>query len=115
MSDRDETFAPDERMPCLDEVCIGVLDSHGVCGTCGRAADPEALASTAPASDEATESDAEAEETTPAAEASAPARDEREPETDADERVPCGNDVCVGVLDSAGRCGTCGQSFAARG
>lgn len=92
-----------ERVPCPDEMCVGILGPGGRCGTCGRTAEPGTPLPSAP---EPGEDEEEAEE--------AGADEEREAagETagaDADERVLCPDEMCTGILGPDGRCGTCGR------
>jgi hypothetical protein len=90
----------DERVPCEDELCTGVLDAAGVCGTCSKQGSREAGAAlrtpaTTPEHDveeaNASESDSEG-------------------EGDESDRLPCTDDMCTGLIGADGRCGTCGRT-----
>ncbi len=127
------------RVPCGEDMCTGVYGPDGVCGTCGRGvldADPQWLreevaalrreaAEGAPEGPvqalegPATESDpgeaAEAPAEAVGVEA-APAREDleaaAETDDDAASRVPCDDDMCTGIYNAAGVCGTCGRARA---
>ena len=108
---------PDDRVPCPDGACTGVLGPDGTCGTCGRvgerppAASPATSGTPAPIAaptdadrDAALEANPEAILESAAAAAVTAA--------DADERVPCDDGTCTGVIGPDGRCGTCGRRAA---
>lgn len=102
MSTADE---PDDRVPCPDGACTGVLGPDGTCGTCGHVGErPPAAPVTPPPTDAdrdaALEANPEAILESAAAAVTA---------ADADERVPCDDGTCTGVLGPDGRCGTCGR------
>jgi hypothetical protein len=81
-------FDPSRRL-CPDGSCIGVMNSDGRCGVCGRDASGAA-----------------------AAEAAATVHDvpeEAGPSGFDPSRRLCDDGSCVGVIGSDGRCGVCGQ------
>ncbi len=92
-----------ERVPCDDGMCTGIVGLDGRCGTCGLAG--ERAPTAAPASHDAPEAHAPPEADAPDAlpEAAPEARDD-------DARVPCGDDMCTGIVGLNGRCGTCGRA-----
>lgn len=108
--------ALDERVPCPDGACTGILDATGACGTCGRLGEVPARAGEA--------APAAAPAVAPAAAlAGEPATDDRgagEPPRDdaptdaaeGEERVPCDDGMCTGVVGRDRRCGTCGRAAA---
>lgn len=104
----------EERIPCADEMCIGILDARGVCGTCGRVGEVSSIERAAD-EDAAGVDAAEASELTAPAdepvEASAPVSDVvSEEAVDPEERVPCVDEMCTGIIGADGRCGTCGKA-----
>ena len=108
------TFSPDERILCPDEMCTGILDPDGRCGTCGR------IVPLGPRASLAVAAQCEAEHPVEELETSQDPADELPPtpkvvgldeDLDPDERVPCRDDMCTGILDSSGRCGTCGLTW----
>jgi hypothetical protein len=118
----------DERVCCPDDLCTGVLDPLGRCGTCGRGFDPpspRAIASERPTADDP---EREPEDQGPREGLAGPAEpdasrlgsdvetaeteavdDRVRPDADEGERVCCPDDLCTGALDVLGRCGTCGR------
>jgi hypothetical protein len=101
-SDVESPQESNERFPCSDEMCTGVLDARGVCGTCGKAG--------AAVMERVADEDADG---VGAAEAAELTSNETEPEAkheESEDRVPCPDDMCTGVLDADGRCGTCGKT-----
>jgi hypothetical protein len=86
-----------DRVPCPDEMCVGVMGEEGVCGTCGVGIE---AAITHRERDVPVVSTQTLPET-----ASRDSGDE-----DTLERVPCVDDMCVGILNDQGVCGTCGRS-----
>lgn len=99
-------FSLEDRILCSDESCIGVVGPDGLCKECGRryeGAEPlPGAAGGARAPDRS-------EAPVPGAGAGAPLTD-AEARWDPDERVPCPDEACVGILGRDGRCGTCGRS-----
>ncbi|MFO0607414.1 MAG: hypothetical protein U0324_29890 [Polyangiales bacterium] len=108
---------PDDRVPCPDGACTGVLGPDGrACGTCGRAGERPPIASAAtsetpaPVTPAPTDADRDAAlEANPEAilESAAAATS-----ADGDERVPSRRRSCTGVIGPDGRCGTCGRRAA---
>ncbi len=91
-----------ERVPCSDEMCTGVLDANGVCGTCGKAG----TAVLERVADEDADGVAAAE----AGELSSPEpATEEASSSSGEERVPCSDDMCTGIIGADGRCGVCGK------
>lgn len=91
-----------ERVPCPDEMCVGIIGPSGRCGTCGRVAEP---GTPLPSEPESSAADVDENEEPAAVE-------EREAATDgfdAEERVLCPDEMCTGILGPDGRCGTCGR------
>ena len=92
----------ENREPCPDGRCVGVIGPDGRCGVCGQgrdtAANPEATDRVAPA-------EVEAPGPPSAAEAESPAD-----AIDPDARILCWDDRCVGIIGGDGRCGTCGRA-----
>jgi hypothetical protein len=98
-ADRPEE-SPEDRVPCTDDMCVGIIGPNGTCGVCGRPGTP----SPGPARPEHPHDDLHG----------APARapePEPEPEPEPDERVPCLDDMCVGILSPQRKCGTCGRTW----
>jgi|LNFM01.1.fsa_nt_gb hypothetical protein len=113
-----ESEIEEVRVCCPDDLCTGALDATGLCGTCGRLFSQYARSSddsdVAPTS--GPESIAENLDDSPvAAEMAASERGEEEASEGGGaevERECCPNDLCTGVLDHGGVCGTCGQTAA---
>jgi hypothetical protein len=105
----------DDRVPCSDDMCVGIIGENGRCGICGKPGTPPPRlhpehphddlhqTSTAPAPP------SEAEE--PGEDAEDDDEDEDEETTGDDERVPCLDDMCVGILSTERKCGTCGKTW----
>jgi hypothetical protein len=101
-------FRLEDRVLCSDDACIGVVGPDGVCRECGRRYEGDVPlpgggwgtagavrdSSGAPIPGEGIEA------------ASSLPRDSRDP----DERIPCHDDACIGIIGQDGRCGTCGRS-----
>lgn len=94
-----------ERVPCVDEMCTGILDADGVCGTCGR------MGNTVRAIERAADEDASGPDAAAAEELAAVQTDAEitSSSVDPDERVPCIDEMCIGIVGADGRCGTCGK------
>lgn len=111
----------DQRELCSDGACVGVLDDHGVCKTCGtkapgwqpRAADAPAVDADDAETAASAETDAPAE---PAAPASSPAATSApsmfEIDGDPDDRKLCPNGACVGLIGDDNTCKVCGAEAA---
>jgi hypothetical protein len=87
-----------DRVPCPNEMCVGVMGDDGVCGTCGVGI----------------EHAIEHREHTVAEVANEALQERVSAATDAPEegalvRVPCADDMCVGIYEN-GVCGTCGRN-----
>ena len=88
----------DDREPCPDDLCTGIIGEDGRCGVCGRRREggpPKEAPRRAP--EEAEAGDAEVEIV-----AGEPG--------DEEERVPCPDELCTGIIGGDGRCGVCGRS-----
>lgn len=109
MSDADRPAEPiEERVPCTDDMCVGIIGPNGKCGVCGRAGTPPPRPAQPPhPHDDLHEAASPAAELAPAPAAEA----DPEPDPDPDERVPCLDDMCVGILSPQGKCGTCGKTW----
>jgi hypothetical protein len=82
----------EDRVVCPDGRCTGIVGDDGACGTCGaRPASGDGVYRAAAAPRD------------PAPAAAAPGGDEWE------DRVPCRDGTCTGVVGPSGRCGTCGK------
>ena len=99
-----EEFNLDERVLCEDDTCIGLVGSDGKCKVCGRLYQGSAAL---PFGDDATVDPSDEDSAASNAEAGDGVS---ENETwDADERVLCSDDTCVGIIGAYGTCGTCGR------
>lgn len=103
-----ETFELDERIPCSDGSCTGVLDPLGICGTCGRVHE-------VPESPGVAQDDEDAQLVVESSDAqdevvSRTMEEKSGEEHEVLERVPCPDDTCVGIIGADGRCGTCGRA-----
>jgi hypothetical protein len=96
----------DDREPCPDDLCTGIIGEDGRCGVCGRRREggpPGEGPYDDPEKAEAGEAEAgEAEVEIFAAESG--------DEGDEEERVPCPDDLCTGIIGEDGRCGVCGRA-----
>jgi len=103
--ERDEI---EEREPCPDDLCTGVIGESGRCGVCGkeRVGAPPARRAPRPG-EEAAPAAPVAEE----GEESLPGRDDAGGGGPAgpEDRVPCADDLCTGIIGADGRCGVCGK------
>lgn len=102
-----------QRVACGDDLCTGILDLQGVCGYCGRKYSlPPGVE---PVSNEDGDEVTFEEMHNPAAiDLPNDENDEDEfdlPAADLTNRIPCGDELCTGVLDTSGRCGYCDRSF----
>lgn len=109
----DEDFDPDDRVLCPDEACIGILDASGRCKECGAQGSSE-LGAKRPADDSTADLPGEEDEAAAAAVSSSLSSADS-PAADADDddfadRQLCSDPLCIGVLDTAGRCKECGRS-----
>lgn len=99
----------DERVPCPDGACTGLIGDDGRCGTCGRAGPVRDAprAESAPRHVAPDVPDVPAVPDVPDERALAPTTAAPDDDT-TDERVPCDDGMCTGILGVDGRCGTCG-------
>lgn len=86
-----------ERLPCLDESCLGTLGEDGLCRLCGKG--PEA----SPEPGSATW------QKEPESSAQPDMAQEEEPKQQ--ERVCCSDESCVGTVDEDGYCRICGLKW----
>ena len=95
----DNNFNVEDRICCPDDACTGIIGDNEFCGVC-RTPGPNSTPVTPLGTDQES--------------VSAPAEIAAEPEpelsADVDDRLPCHDDTCVGILTPEGICGTCGQS-----
>lgn len=98
IGDDDCAFDFEDRVPCTDDLCTGIVGPDGRCGTCGRSADANA--------DTATQNRDE-----PPIQATDRYSDGENNENEHIDRVPCADEMCTGILGSDGRCGTCGRTM----
>jgi hypothetical protein len=97
-----EEFNLEDRILCEDDTCIGLVGNDGRCKICGRTYQgPLPLLKGDDGSGDAAETD----EPEDHGDTSLEATDEY-----SDERVPCVDDLCIGVIGPDGKCGTCGKS-----
>ena len=102
----DEEFRLDNRILCSDGSCIGVIGDDGKCKVCGRTYDGDELMPPPKSSLPAAPID-EPDAKTPID------GDEGEMDGGLDEnpedRVCCSDELCVGIIGTDGKCGTCGK------
>jgi hypothetical protein len=108
--------APDDfedRELCPDELCTGIIGEDGRCGTCGRMREGEAPPGkkAAAASDAPDDDDVEVETGEPGGDEDGGEVEESAGSSayDPDERIPCPDELCTGIIGPDGRCGTCGR------
>jgi hypothetical protein len=107
-----EPVQTDDRIPCPDDMCTGVLGPDGACGTCGRRGDPDSVArarAAASTSESEHSDDLSGEDRDAAAAALSGDSSSASTSGDDEERRPCADEMCTGILDASGRCGTCGR------
>ena len=95
-----DTFNLEDRILCSDDACIGLIGADGLCGECGRP-DVDGGAPSPNGSSPFDHVEAARDSSEAAPLDSSPSSDE--------ERVPCLDGTCIGILDGDGVCGTCGQ------
>ena len=104
-----DEFKLDERVLCEDDACIGLVGLDGLCKVCGRPyTGPEIL----PKAGETQNGEDNVSAPNPPAAALTPSDAEPSDEegaADADERVLCPDDTCIGIIGPDGACGTCGK------
>ncbi|MFZ1036584.1 MAG: hypothetical protein WAN57_05205 [Smithella sp.] len=96
--DKDEDW--ERRILCSDESCIGVIGSDGKCKECGRIYKDE-LSHGCGVDNVQT--------VTPEEQKPALAAAKAEYDEDWDKRVLCGDESCIGVIGSDGKCKECGK------
>ncbi len=101
-------FSLDDRVLCSDDACIGVVGPDGLCKECGRRYEgdsplPGSGSGKAEAARDPSEAPVPGQGTGTAPSTSAD-------DWDPDERIPCPDDACIGIIGRNGRCGTCGRS-----
>lgn len=102
-----DTHETDERVLCPDGNCTGLLDAAGCCNTCGRVGEVAPREADDAARGEPEEAPDAAPDATPPPAATPTATTD---DDGFDARVLCPDGTCVGVLDAAGVCGTCGRT-----
>ena len=81
----------DEREPCPDGACIGVIGEDGRCTECDRTAVESSSPPAVHASDEAVPEPPELE--------------------GPEDRTPCRDGACIGIIGADGRCTECGRRY----
>jgi hypothetical protein len=111
----DATDTLDDREPCPDDLCTGIIGENGRCGVCGRKREGPP-----PKKEGRSISSASSGRPYPDSDDDFPETEEAEGETrdeDGDEgvssgdeeRIPCPDDLCTGIIGPNGRCGVCGR------
>ncbi|HUT78018.1 MAG TPA: hypothetical protein VM285_10045 [Polyangia bacterium] len=101
-------FSLEDRVLCSDDACIGVVGPDGLCRVCGQRYQGDApLPGSGAGSAETARDSSEAPVPGESTVASPP---DAEPAWDPNERIPCADDACIGIIGRDGRCGTCGRS-----
>lgn len=116
MADRDSL---EDRVPCSDEMCVGIIGTNGRCGTCGKPGTPPRSGRIEHPHDDLHEAPEPGPDTQPEpAPETEPSAARADSTTDADsdpgdlsDRIPCPDDMCVGILSAKRRCGTCGREW----
>lgn len=88
----------EKRILCSDESCIGTIGPDGRCKECGKAYEGELPEGHAVGTDDTAVSEEHKHDS------AVPEKDE-----DWDNRVLCGDESCIGVIGSDGRCKECGK------
>lgn len=89
----------EKRILCSDESCIGVIGEDGSCKECGKVYEGN-LAGQKTTGDVPSKI---SEEQKTGASTDAPSED------DWDQRILCGDEACIGVIGSDGKCKECGK------
>lgn len=89
-----EELADEDRRPCPDGACIGVIGDDGRCTECGQLI-----------SDDGFENDADEDWV-----ADTYGDDDDDLDDIDDERQPCPDGACIGIVDENGICSECGRS-----
>lgn len=110
----------EDRVPCSDDMCVGIIGADGRCGTCGKPGTPPVRKEGQPADHpEHPHDDLHQTSSAPAAPREDSDQDDDQDDDDGDasggdeERVPCLDDMCVGILSAERKCGTCGKTWPA--
>ena len=94
----DENEDWEKRILCSDESCIGTIGSDGRCKECSKTYEgrlpAEIIETSVPAEVKAEQKQISADE---------------ENDDDWDNRVLCGDESCIGVIGSDGKCRECGK------
>jgi len=101
--DADDADDPEDRVPCPDGACIGVIGPDGRCSECGRAGEGAGTGQRLGLA----EGEAEADDDELEGEAD---DDDLEGDDDEEERTPCPDGACIGIIGPNGRCSECGRS-----
>lgn len=101
----------EDRELCPDELCTGIIGENGRCGVCGRprekGAGEDQTPSVEPGAEEpGAESLPDSEEPAEAQEA----EEEKAEEFGPEDRIPCADGLCTGIIGEDGRCGVCGRT-----
>jgi hypothetical protein len=117
-----ERSAPkwEERIPCVDESCIGTIGPDGTCRVCGTPYDGELPEASPGNTEEGVAVDGEVMEDLPIFEppesgvdsgetSPADADDEGPWDADWENRQLCGDESCIGVIGPDGLCKECGK------
>ena len=101
----------EDRECCPDELCTGIMGENGRCGVCGRMRKGPPPAKKVSAEGEPdggfSREEEDAEDEGGPADPDDPG--EAEAAFDPDERVPCADGLCTGIIGEDGRCGVCGK------
>lgn len=106
MSEDHSDFNLDERILCPDDTCIGIIGPDGRCKICKTPYSGELpTALTGDAQGLSNPSDG------PPVDAETPAAADDDNELlGGQDRRPCPDDTCIGIIGPDGTCGTCGRS-----
>jgi hypothetical protein len=97
-----EEFNLEDRILCDDDTCIGLVGDNGLCKVCGRKYQGSLPLPKGDNGEESTsEPDDPIERIDPLLKATV---------DDTDDRIPCIDDLCIGIIGADGKCGTCGKS-----
>ena|GEM_PF-1262592 len=92
--EKENDFTVEERIPCPDDLCVGIIGEDGVCGICGRKLSSDATQAAEIQEIKINKINENKEEHLHAGE---------------NERIPCPDDLCTGIIGEDGRCGVCGK------
>ncbi len=109
MSENNSDFNLDDRILCPDDTCIGLVGPDGRCKVCKTPYSGELPGSLASDSPDLPLPEEEA----PLPEATKPPGEDDSELVDDEDRRPCLDETCIGVIGPDGLCGTCG--LAAKG